>query len=238
MVSVSYSGYDGQLSVYCMAIVDGQLWVGTDGQGVKIYNPLKDQLEDYRINSASVDFSKGKVHSIMEDRDGNLWIGLFQKGIVLVPKQENPFEYYGSKSIYYNPIGQGCVMSVFQDSNRHLWISADNEGLYELGIDGRRLRHYHPDYSENSVPNVVMCIYEDTDYNLWIGSYGQGLAKLDKATGKCEHFQQINNPIVYSIAEDKKKNLYFGVFGSGFYQYNLQSRKLEHYESSKDEKVT
>ena len=56
MVSVSYSGYDGQLSVYCMAIVDGQLWVGTDGQGVKIYNPLKDQLEDYRINSASVDF--------------------------------------------------------------------------------------------------------------------------------------------------------------------------------------
>ena len=89
-----------------MAIVDGQLWVGTDGQGVKIYNPLKDQLEDYRINSASVDFSKGKVHSIMEDRDGNLWIGLFQKGIVLVPKQENPFVYYGSKSIYYNPIGQ------------------------------------------------------------------------------------------------------------------------------------
>ena len=82
------------------------------------------------------------------------------------------------------------------------------------------------------MPNVVMCIYEDTDYNLWIGSYGQGLAKLDKATGKCEHFQQINNPIVYSIAEDKKKNLYFGVFGSGFYQYNLQSRKLEHYESS------
>lgn len=49
-----------------------------------------------------------------------------------------------------------------------------------------------------------------------VGSYGQGLAKLDKATGKCEHFQQINNPIVYSIAEDKKKNLFFGVFGSGF----------------------
>lgn len=100
----------------------------------------------------------------------------------------------------------------FQDSNRHLWISADNEGLYELGIDGRRLRHYHPDYSENSVPNVVMCIYEDTDYNLWIGSYGQGLAKLDKATGKCEHFQQINNPIVYSIAEDKKRICFWSIW--------------------------
>ena len=68
----------------------------------------------------------------------------FQKGIVLIPKQENPFEYYGHKSIYYNPIGQGCIMSIFQDSNDHLWIGADNEGVYELDAEGKRLRHYQP----------------------------------------------------------------------------------------------
>lgn len=236
MVPVSYNGEDGKLSIYCMSIVNGQLWVGTDGQGVKIYNPLKEQLEDYKINSAPVDFSEGKIHSIMEDRDGNLWIGLFQKGIVLVPKQENLFEYYGYKSIYYNPIGQGCVMSVFQDHNRHLWVGTDNEGLYELGTDGKRLRHYSPDYSENSVPKTIICLFEDSEQNLWIGSYGQGLCKLNKATGKCEYFQLINNPIIYSIAEDQEKNLYFGMFGTGFYQYNLQSKELKHFESSKDEK--
>ena len=80
----------------------------------------------------------------MEDKDDNLWLGLFQKGIVLIPKQENPFEYYGHKSIYYNPIGQGCIMSIFQDSNDHLWIGADNEGVYELDAEGKRLRHYQP----------------------------------------------------------------------------------------------
>lgn len=236
MVPVSYNGEDGKLPIYCMSIVNGQLWVGTDGQGVKIYNPLKEQLEDYKINSAPVDFSEGKIHSIMEDRDGNLWLGLFQKGIVLVPKQENLFEYYGNKSIYYNPIGQGCVMSVFQDHNRHLWVGTDNEGLYELGTDGKRLRHYSPDYSENSIPKTIICIFEDSEQNLWIGSYGQGLSKLNKATGKCEYFQPINNPIIYSIAEDQEKNLYFGMFGTGFYQYNLQSKELKHFESSKDEK--
>ena len=47
---------------------------------------------DYSINSAPLDFSEGKIHAIMEDRDKNLWVGLFQKGIVLMPKQENPFE--------------------------------------------------------------------------------------------------------------------------------------------------
>ena len=110
-----------------MSLVDNRLLVGTDGQGLKIYNSVKGQLEDYTINSAPMNFSDGKIHTILEDKDDNLWLGLFQKGIVLIPKQENPFEYYGHKSIYYNPIGQGCIMSIFQDSNDHLWIGADNE---------------------------------------------------------------------------------------------------------------
>lgn len=236
MVPVHYEGDDKSVSVYCMAMVNGQIWVGTDGQGVKVYNPRKNRLEDYKINSAPVDFSKGKVHSIMQDRDGNLWIGLFQKGIVLVRRQENPFEYYGSKSIYYNPIGQGCVVSVFADGDGHLWAGADNEGLYELGVDGRRLRHFAPDGGAYSVPNTIICMYEDSDHNLWIGSYGQGVEKLNKTTGRSEPFSQIDGSVVYTIIEDKEKNLYFAVFGSGFYRYNLLSGKMEHYVSSKDEK--
>ena len=231
---VPYKG-NGALSVYCMALVDGQLLVGTDGQGLKMYNPVEKQLEDYTINSAPMDFSEGKIHTILEDKDKNLWLGLFQKGIALIPKQDNPFQYYGSKSIYHNPIGQGCVMTIFQDSNQHLWIGADNEGIYELDIDGNRLRHYRPGRSVHSVANTIMCIYEDSDKNLWLGSYTRGMAKLNRETGECEYPLSIDNEKIFSIAEDKRKNLYIGTLGSGFYQYNLQTGKLKHYESSKDE---
>ena len=37
---VPYMG-NNVLSVYCMSLVDGQLLVGTDGQGLKKYNPIK-----------------------------------------------------------------------------------------------------------------------------------------------------------------------------------------------------
>lgn len=116
IIAVPYAGQN-EISVYCMSVVDGQLLVGTDGQGLKKYNSASKQLEDYTLNSAPIDFSEGKVHAILEDKDKNLWLGLFQKGILLMPKQENPFEYYGNKSIYYNPIGQGCVMSIFKIAN-------------------------------------------------------------------------------------------------------------------------
>lgn len=224
------------ISVYCLECVNGKLLVGTDGQGLMIYNAETHRLESYTINSAPLDFSSGKIHTILEDKDGNLWLGLFQKGIVLIPKKENPFDYFGSKSTYYNPIGQGCVMSIFQDSRSHLWVGTDNEGIFELGEDGRRLRHYKPGTSARSMANTVMSIYEDSEKNLWLGSYNRGLAKLDKQTGTCEYLPSIASEKVLCITEDKRKNLYVATLGSGFYQYNLLTGELKHFESSKDEK--
>ncbi|MDO4164971.1 MAG: two-component regulator propeller domain-containing protein [Bacteroides sp.] len=226
----------GTVSVYCLSLVSGKLLVGTDGQGLKIYNPQTDRLDKYTINSAPLDFSEGKIHAILEDKDKNLWLGLFQKGIVLIPRQENPFEYYGYKSIYYNPIGKGCVMAVYQDRNYHLWVGTDNEGLFELGIDGRRLKHYRPGTSMHSMANTVMCMYEDSEGNFWIGSYTHGLGKMNRQSGTCDYLPIIKDKKILSLTEDKHKNLYIATLGSGFYQYNLLTKELKHYESRKDER--
>lgn len=233
-VPVSYKGGEA-LPIYCLSLVDGALLIGTDGKGLKTYDRMTGKIEDYSINSAPLDFSEGKIHAILEDRDKNLWVGLFQKGIVLMPKKENPFEYYGNKSIYYNPIGQGCVMSIYQDSNHHLWVGTDNEGVFELDAEGKRLRHYQPSSNPRSVANTIMCMYEDTNGDFWLGSYTQGLAKLNRKTGECEYPLPIDNEKIFSITEDRHKNLYIGTFGSGFYRYNLVTKELKHYESSKDE---
>ena len=152
-----------------------------------------------------------------------------------MPKQENPFEYYGNKSIHYNPIGQGCVMSIYQDSNRHLWVGADNEGIFELDAEGKRLRHYQPGNDPRSMANTIMCMYEDTNGDFWLGTYTRGLAKLNRRTGEGEYPLPVDNEKIFSITEDRHKNLYIATFGSGFYQYNLVTKELKHYESSKDE---
>lgn len=216
-------------------MVNGKILIGTDGQGLKTYNQAKNCIEDYKINSAPLDFSEGKVHSILEDRDKNLWIGLFQKGVVLLPKQENPFEYYGDRSIYYNPIGQGCVWSIYKDSDQQLWVGTDNEGLYKLDRYGKRMQHFQPGNGANNVPSTITCIYEDSNGDFWLGSYTSGLCKFNKKTGSCEYPLSITNEKIFTITEDRHKNLYIGTFGSGFYQYNLVTKKLKHYESSKDE---
>lgn len=233
---VSVPSHDGKhISVYCMANVGDKLLVGTDGQGLMVYNAQTKCLEDYSINNAPLDFSDGKVHSILKDKDENLWIGLFQKGIVLMPKQENPFNYWGRKSIYYNPIGQGCVMALLQDQNRHLWVGTDNEGIFELDPDGRRIHHYQPGHGEKNMANTVMSMFIDSEDNFWLGTYTRGLGKMDPKTGICSYMPELAHEKILSLTEDKKKNLYVATLGSGIYRYNLLTKKLTHFESSKDE---
>ena len=100
----------------------GKLIIGTDGEGVKEYQPQQDIIVDSEINAGPFDFSKSKVHSLIEDKDHNLWLGIFQKGLILVPGISNKFDYYGYKSIHNNTIGSSCVMAIHTDEQATIWI--------------------------------------------------------------------------------------------------------------------
>ena len=214
---------------------DNTLYIGTDGQGLKLYNKEKNIVEDYEINSAPFDFSKGKVHSILQDRDNNFWLGIFQKGIIFIPGTEKKFDYTGFKSLKNNPIGSGTVMSIFKSRDGISWIGTDNEGVYGVDEKGERIVHHQQNASPTSISNVILSIFEDSDDNLWVGSYTKGLAKLNRKTGICEYVPELLNDKVYCIKEDRDKNLFIGTYGSGVYKLNLRNKSITHYESRKRE---
>ncbi|NMA73588.1 MAG: hybrid sensor histidine kinase/response regulator, partial [Bacteroidales bacterium] len=75
-----------QLFIKSIQIDDkDRLYIGTDGQGLMLYNSVDNVIEDYKLNSVPFDLTKGKVHSILFDKDKNIWLGFFQKGLFLIP---------------------------------------------------------------------------------------------------------------------------------------------------------
>jgi signal transduction histidine kinase/ligand-binding sensor domain-containing protein/DNA-binding response OmpR family regulator len=229
---IPLDGKQSNYAVMALACVDGQLLAGTDGQGLRRYDGTVGRLTDMEMPSSPINLSDAKVHAIMQDRDGNLWLGLFQKGIVFIPRQTNPFAYYGPRTAYHNPIGNSCVMSVFSDSRHHLWVGTDHDGLYELDAQGRQLRHY----AAGSVPSTIMCIAEDSRHQLWLGSYGEGMALLDPLTGRCSYPAFLQNTVVMSIVEDDDQHLYIATMAHGMYRYSLTDGRWTQYSSSRDGK--
>ena len=142
-----------------LARVGNRILAGTDGDGVRV-------LEDGRlvsrlpIPSAPEGGRKLKVQQILDDRDGNLWLGVYQQGVICLPRKRYKFEYFGKMQHEDNPIGSGCVMAVFKDRDNTTRVSCDNEGIYHLDQDGSATAtarcgpvHIPPELSACRVPD-------------------------------------------------------------------------------------
>lgn len=236
--SISYKN-NITLNVKTLILGDqDNLFIGTDGDGLKVYNAVKNIIEDYEVNAAPFDFSKSKVHSILKDRDKNLWLGIFQKGLILIPGAINKFDYYGYKSVKTNTIGSNCVMSIWRDNQGVTWVGTDNDGLYAVDDEGQQQKHFSN--RNSSVPGTVMAIYGDSNNDLWLGSYTNGFAKMNKRTGQCEYITSsfVNRPgseKISCIAEDNDKYLWVGTYGTGIQRFNLETKQMTFFESTREE---
>lgn len=218
------------------------LYIGTEGNGIKLYDREYNRIVDCDISIGVFDLTSSKVHSILEDKEGNLWVGIFQKGLIFVPSMQNKFNYYGYKSYSKNSIGSNCVMSIFRDKQGTIWVGTDNDGLYAIDDDGNQLAHYKQKNNNGSAPLNIMCIIEDSQQQLWVGSYFSGLAIVDKQTGKTQYIKELSerekkgrNERIYCLREDRDRNIWVGTYASGIYKISPSQKILAQYKSDKTE---
>lgn len=214
-----------------------EIYLGTDGKGIAIYNNKTHSITDYQFDNSYFDSSSSKVHSILKDNSGNLWLAIYQKGVILIPARTNSFKYIGRKSMDKNIIGSSCITSFCKDYNNILWIGTDNDGIYAITETGERIKHFSHTNHPHSVPSTVIKLYEDSEHNMWFGSFINGMGKLDKETGLCSYQYKLvdkkNNYIqrVYDFAEDKDKRLWIATMGFGLFYYDLKTKNFSSVES-------
>ena len=128
-------------------------------------------------------------------------------------------------------------MSIFKDKDNHLWIGADNEGIFELDTNYKQVRHYYPGDTSSSISNTITSIFQDSDGNIWLGAYAKGLAMLNKKTGECNYITQLLHEKIMNVIEDGQRNLYIATLGSGLYTYNLDTKELRQHNVPRQEGV-
>lgn len=239
---IPYKG-NNRLSIKTLTIDNNNnLYIGTEGFGLKIYNRSTNSIDDYDVHNGVFDLSSSKVHSILEDKDGNFWLGIFQKGLLMIPSMPNKFNYYGYKSFPKSEIGSSCVMSILVDRQNVAWIATDNDGLYAVNDEGKQILHFKEEGSNRSAPRNIICLLEDSEHKLWIGSYLSGLTLMNKQTGVCTPVnEQLSTPKasdnkkIFCIAEDRNQHIWVGTYGSGVYKMDISGKVINQYQSSKSQ---
>ncbi len=159
---------------------DGQLLIGSDGLGLYIYNVPKKSLSAFPLENKFFNSQRAKVHAIMNDQDGDLWLGLFQKGVMFLKNKTNLFETIGHRTFSRNIIGSEAVNGITEDEEGRIWVCTDNDGVYSIEQDGTSL--YHFSHNTNpAFPAIMTQLASDKKGRIWVASYTDGLGYFTKS---------------------------------------------------------
>ena len=209
----------------------GNVIIGYDGNGVAIYDPKTGTLTDNPFFCLEVDLSKGKVLSVTEDDNGNLWLALLEKGLYKQPTTNHGFHYMGYKLGARNIIGTAFVVSILIDNQGRKWIGTDRDGIYIISADSKEVRHLATGF-----PAVVMGLAEDDRGRIWVGSYQEGFGWVDP-----DNLQYHRQPcdaddhlIVMDLEADTHGRLWMATMAHGLMCMNLADGTFHEYRMAEN----
>lgn len=199
--------------------------VGTEDSGLKVFNMDSEDIEDIKLPNCPIDITNCKAHSILEDNQGNIWVAIFQKGLLLIPKATYGFGYtpFGGQSKSYNYHNSICVTSIIEDRDRNLWVGTDGGGLYCVDKTGST-KNFN---SANSslINNSVMALAIDKSGALWISTYMGGINKLTAGVLSLhDKSREVQNISCFEY-DPKGDILYAGTYGSGVVAITNQGKR-------------
>lgn len=222
-------------------IKDETVLLGTEGEGLYYIDDLENTvLKHPAIPSLMSDINSSKMHCLLEDKNGNIWIGMYNDGICFLRKEPDGFVNYKKSFDDTNSLSYGQISGITTESNGDIWFATDGGGLNLLSRSTGKYTHYRHKANDNrSLPDdAVVSVFKDSKGTIWAGTYIGGFCRFDKATGQFVSYQHSNekNSIpdnyVKCIVEDNKHNLWLGTDGGGISYFNTSTETFTNYSSS------
>lgn len=235
-VPVPAPGMKG-ISIICILNAgDGRILFCTDGKGVRILDTATGEWSLLQADSIPCDPATMNVHDLIQDHSGNLWLAVYQRGVIMVPAQDASFHYMGNRSFIANVIGSMPVSSLLVEPDGKLWVGTQGDGLYLLDANRMPLKHYRV---EDGFPNSIFGLTKGPDGKLWFGSFSHGLWRLDPDHGKLTNTADLNKndrpvDLPRILQFDDSGRLWVGTMGYGLFRYDPARGQTERIESQED----
>ncbi len=195
---------------------DGNLYISTSEHGALIIKKGSNKVEQLENSNSNFNLSTAFVNDIIEDKDNNLWIGCYKKGLYLLNQRQQAFSSWSFSAQNY--IIGSSVSSIAPGENGETWCTVQNSGVFCFDASGKIIAH-------PTSPAGTCIIYKDRQGAYWI-SNGSALYSYNPHTGAYQEKLTFTSAGIYCMTDDNQGNLYISVYSKGLYIYNVESGKV------------
>ena len=195
---------------------DGNLYISTSEHGALIIKKGSNKVEQLENSNSNFNLSTAFVNDIIEDKDNNLWIGCYNKGLYLLNQRQQAFSSWSFSAQNY--IIGSSVSSIAPGENGETWCTVQNSGVFCFDASGKIIAH-------PTSPAGTCIIYKDRRGAYWI-SNGSALYSYNPHTGAYQEKLTFTSAGIYCMTDDNQGNLYISVYSKGLYIYNVESGKV------------
>ena len=141
---------------------DGKMWVGTESNGLFVYDPGEDTYEWIQ----NVDgIGSNHVNTTLQDSWGNIWVATQGGGLSRCKKNQPPFLFFDKTTFFDNK----AITALAVDTNNELWVGTE-KGLYQQSATG--FENYG---SAQGFPEVPINALHPRAAQLWVATENNGL---------------------------------------------------------------
>ena len=205
---------------------DGHLWISTYHRGIEHFNKRTGEFTHYNT-SILPNLCSDNVWTIMDDNNGNLYIGHVAQGMSVLSLKDKRI-----KNFKYNPAVKGSipgndVRCIYKDTNNNIWVGTERGlALFNEETDMFVVPENAP---EGLTSAYIFDICQMDDNKLWVGTELHGIYIIDlkqhyfmsPGGANIQHFStghnkyNLSNPTVRSIYQDSFRNIWIGTYGGG-----------------------
>lgn len=223
-----------------------RLWIGSRDSGLGLLVCNNDG--SYKIVQFPLKKNKHGANSnysityIYEDKDGILWVGTFESGLIVINTEKADNDsvlYYVHNANDKNSISSNCIGSIFQDRQKNIWIGTWTNGLCLYNKERKNFIHFtYNEYRYNLSGTTVVKILEDNEGSLWIGTGTGGISLLRRNEKMFVNFEHdVNNEnslcnnFINCLYEDNTGNIWIGTRTGGVSLLNKFNTVFTHYKN-------
>ena len=200
---------------------DGRVWLGTDHGILMIDGDDQQFLTHDKQDSDSL--GGEDIWSMLQDRQGNLWVGLFYNGLSLCRRPQGLITRYLGRNSGGNLAGD-MIRPLLPIDDAHLLVGAEDGGLSLLDLtDGSAENLPFPDPGNPRVNVQGLCL---SDGELWIATFSNGVYRVDWASRKVlKHY--LPGQSAAAILKSRSGDILVGTM-SGLFQYDAGADDFRH----------